>query len=74
MPDKARIKGGSLHFDWPLNGKLRTDVDPMLIGETNFKTLTNFRYVADGIKGVQGMTPINVAAIPYTNLVNGFHF
>ena len=74
MPDKQRIKGGSLHFDWPLNGKLRTDVDSMLIGETNFKTLTNFRYTADGIRGVQGMTPINVAAIPYTNLVNGFHF
>ena len=74
MPDKAKIKGGSQHFDWPLNGKLRKDVDPMLIGETNFQTLTNFRYTADGIKGIQGMTPINVAALPYTNGVNGFHF
>ena len=74
MPDKQKIKGGSLHFDWPLNGKLRTDVDPMLIGETNFQKLINYRYITDGIRGVQGMTPINVAAIPYTNLVNGFHF
>ena len=74
MPNKQLIKGGSLHFDWPLNGKLRTDVDSMLIGETHFKTLTNFIYTADGIRGVQGMTPINVAAIPYTNLVTGFHF
>jgi len=77
MPDQAKkvkMKGGSQHFDWPLNGKFRNDVDAALIGETNFQTLVNFRYTADGITGIQGMTPINVAAIPYTNLSNAYHF
>ena len=74
MPDKDKIKHGSQRFDWPLNGKLRTDVDSMLIGETHFRTLVNFRYTADGIMGIQGMTPINAVALPYTKLVNGYHF
>src|SRR5271157_5827837 len=73
MPTRKLLKSGEEKFDWPLNGRLRIDVDATLIGETNFQKLINFRYTADGIKGILGMTPINVAALPYTKLVNGFY-
>ena len=75
MPIKVLQKQtGHTRFDWPFTGKLRIDVDPALIGETNFRSLINMRYTPDGIKGIQGMTPINISQIGYTNLVNGFHY
>ena len=75
MPTKKlSSQSGLTKFDWPLTGRLRKDVDPALIGETHFQELINLRPVADGIRGIQGMTPLNVAALPYTNIVNGFHF
>ena len=61
-------------FDWPLTGKLRQDVDAFLIGPSNFQTLVNFRYTADGIKGIQGMTPINASAIGYATLNSGYFY
>lgn len=69
-----RKQTGHFHFDWPLIGKLRTDVDPSLIGESNFRELVNFRYSPDGIKGIQGMTPINATPLTYTTTVNGFYY
>ena len=75
MPTKKiSSETGNSRFDWPLTGRLRRDVDPMLIGETNFQTLTNMRYTVDGIKGIQGMTKINATALAYDFVVNGFHF
>jgi hypothetical protein len=59
MPPKISVgTGHHLRFDWPLTGKLRTDVDPMLIGETNFRSLVNMRYRADCPRGILGMTKI----------------
>jgi hypothetical protein len=75
MPTRKLHQQSDLHFfDWPLTGRLRRDVDPILIGPSNFQTLTNMRYVVDGIKGIQGMTKINASALPDHMVVNGFHF
>jgi hypothetical protein len=71
---KIQQQTGHQRFDWPLTGRLRKDVDPMLIGETNFRDLVNMRYTIDGIKGIQGMTKINASALAYLSTVNGFHF
>ena len=61
-------------FDWTLNGRLRTDVDPMLIGETNFCSLINMRPTNDGIKGIAGMQKINSNTMSSRQIVNGYHF
>jgi hypothetical protein len=83
MPTKGlERQTGHQRFDWPLTGKLRKDVDPALIGETNFRELINLRPTADYPKGIQGMTKINVASLRYLwgfivrvlSVVNGFHF
>lgn len=75
MPTKHLTKESKLfRFDWPLNGKVRQDVDPMLIGETNFRQLTNMRYTNDFPKAVKGMTKVNASPFNYTTVDNGFHF
>jgi len=61
-------------FTWLLNGKLRTADDGVLVGEGDFKELTNLRYGDQNPKGILGMTKINAAATSYTDLKNGFHF
>jgi len=73
MADIA-VKGSHLRFDWPLTGKLRNDVDPMLIGETNFRSLVNMRYKTDCPKGILGMTRINAIPLPQSSIEGGFHF
>jgi hypothetical protein len=75
MPASNSTQTGKFQrFDWPLIGKLRIDVDPMLIGEGNFRSLINMRYASDCPRGIQGMTPINVSPLAYKSIVNGFHF
>lgn len=75
MPTKKLQSQSNLtKFDWPLNGKVRTDVDPVLIGETSFRQLTNMRYTNDCPKSIQGMTKINASPTSYTTIKNGFHF
>ena len=75
MPTKSlQQRTGHYRFDWPLNGKLRTDVDGMLIGENNFQRLDNFRYTADSIAGVLGMTKFNATPIDLLTLQNGYHY
>jgi hypothetical protein len=75
MPTKKIVQNSGLHkFDWPLNGKLRTDVDPMLVGETNFQQLTNMCYTNDFPKSIKGMTKINTQPFNYTSVDGGFHF
>ena len=73
---KIISQDGHKRFDWPLTGKLRTDVDPMLIGETNFRSLINMRYKADCPKGILGMTKINTIPLGQSSTVinNGFLF
>lgn len=68
MPDQR-----ASHKEIPLNGKWYT-TDPAAIG-TNFQALTNMRYTDTHIRGVQGMTKINVtAATTYPRVRNAFHF
>ena len=73
MTKEIEKQTGLKKFDWPLNGKLRKDCDGILIGETNFQDLINMRYAADCPRGIQGMTPINVAALSGP-VLNGHHF
>ena len=61
------------HKTIPFSGKFTTN-DPATIGE-NFQTLTNLRYTDTHVKGVQGMTKINTAALTtYLKTRNAFHF
>lgn len=62
------------YFNWALNGKLRNDIDALMIGINNFSRLINMRYVTDGIEGIAGMTKINASATSYLRVDNGFHF
>jgi len=67
MPSKTQ------HKEIPLSGKFYT-ADPAAIGQ-NFQTLKNLRYTDTHIKGVGGMTKINVTAMTTTLLTkNAFHF
>ena len=61
-------------FDIPLTGKLITTEDPLLLGEGDFRSLINLRYTDKTVKGILGMTPINVTPTTYTRIDNGFHF
>ena len=61
-------------FDFPLNGRLITKLDPSLIPEGHFQTLQNMRYNDGGIEGISGMTKINSSAFNYTKTIGGFHF
>ena len=75
MPTKSLQKQtGNFKFDWPLTGRYRNDVDPMLIGPDNFQRCDNFRYTADGIRGILGMTKFNASALDLLQIQNGFHF
>ena len=58
----------------PLNGKWAPASNPALIG-TNFKTLTNMRYVEGHPESIMGMTKINTSAL-VTNLKpkNAYYF
>ena len=71
---KVQQQSGLSPFDWPLNGKLRNDIDSLMIGESNFRQLTNLRYVNDGLKGVLGMSKVNAAPTSYLRIDNGFQF
>lgn len=44
-----------LKHDIPLNGRLITSNDGLLIGESDFQTLTNFEYTDTSIRSVSGM-------------------
>lgn len=85
MPKKAiqktatnTVGSGLQPFERPLNGKLVTAEDPMLIGRTDFTVLKNLRYNDTGIEGVNGMSKIN--ASPFVvlanncNILSGYHF
>ena len=75
MPkQKAQLKTGVHPFDLPFNGKLRLDVDPLLIGPENFRQLTNLRYTNSGVRGVLGSTKINVTPSGYHRIDGGYHF
>lgn len=61
-------------FNFPLNGKLRTVDDGVLLGEGDFKELTNMRYGEYNPKTIRGMTKINAAATNYLSVQSGHHF
>jgi len=61
-------------FDFPLNGRLITKLDPALLPEGHFQTLQNMRYNDGGIEPISGMTKINAAALNYTKVKTGFQF
>jgi hypothetical protein len=65
---------GLLKKDMTFTGKLRTDIDPMLLSPGDFRQLVNMRYLEKGVQGVLGMTKINASAAAYTRIDNGFHF
>lgn len=51
-----------------LNGQLRTDDDPAIIG-TDFRELKNMRSRGAAPRGIKGMTKINTVALPSAPLV-----
>jgi hypothetical protein len=59
----------------PLNGKLITSEDPVVVGK-NFRTLTNMRYGEVSPRSISGMTKINSNVINETYLKtrNAFQF
>ena len=58
----------------PLNGKLVTVDDSLLIGN-NFSTLQNMRYTQTHPQGIGGMTKINTTALTtYLKPRSGFHY
>lgn len=61
-------------IDIPLNGKLCTYEDPLLIGPSDFRQLVNLRYTATNPKGVAGMTKITTTAPAYPVHKTGIHF
>jgi len=61
-------------FDFPLNGRLITKLDPALLPEGHFQSLQNLRYNDGGIEPISGMTKINAAAFNYTKVKTGFQF
>jgi hypothetical protein len=61
-------------FDYPLNGRLITKLDPVLLPEAHFQTLQNFRYNDGGIEPILGMSKNNASAFAYTKVKGGFHF
>ena len=61
-------------FMLPLTGKLRTDVDPLLLGKDDFSELKNLRYTNTGVCGTSGMTAVNETATSPTSIKNGIHF
>ena len=61
-------------FDFPLNGRLITKLDPSLLPEGHFQVLQNMRYNDGGIEPILGMTKINASAFNYTKLKTGFQF
>ena len=61
------------HKEIPFNGKVVL-TDPASIG-TNFRTLTNLRYMDTHVKGVGGMTKINTTALTtYLKTRSAYHF
>jgi hypothetical protein len=61
----------------PLNGKLVTSQDPMVLDEGDFQELTNMRYGETTPQSIYGMTRYNSAAIidtTYLKTRSGFHF
>lgn len=72
--DKRQTDKPLQPFDIPLIGKLRTDVDPILLAPGDFQELKNIRYRNTGIRGIRGMTATNSTPTTYTTVRNGFHF
>jgi hypothetical protein len=67
------MAGKTQHKEIPFSGKFYTS-EPATIGQ-NFRTLTNLRYTDTHVKGVSGMTKINVTALTtYLLTRNAFHF
>ena len=61
----------------PLNGKLVTSQDPMMLDEGDFRELTNMRYGETTPVSVLGMTKYNSAAVidaTYLKARAGFHY
>lgn len=58
----------------PLNGKLITSENPMVIGKSNFRTMTNMRYGNASPKSISGMTKINSTPGTYLKARNAFHY
>jgi hypothetical protein len=61
-------------FDFPLTGKMITSEDSLLLGEGDFRSLINMRYTGKTVRGIQGMTRINVSPTSYLRIDNGFQF
>lgn len=60
--------------EMPLDGKLVTAVDPVMIGP-NFQELKNMRYFDTNPRAIKGMSKINTTALSsYPKISNGFHF
>lgn len=63
-------------FQIAFTGKWKPALDGTQLGENDFQTLTNMRYIdAPGVKSIQGMTKINTTALTtYTKIKSGIHF
>jgi hypothetical protein len=60
--------------EMPLDGRLVTAVDPVMIGP-NFQELKNMRYFDTNPRAIKGMSKINTTALPsYPKISNGYHF
>ena len=60
--------------EMPLDGKLVTAVDPVMIGP-NFQELKNMRYFDTNPRAIAGMSKINTTALSsHPKISNGFHF
>lgn len=71
MPDQEKK---TRHFDTPLNGKLKTFVDPIHLQPNDLRACTNLRPTDTSPKGILGMTKINASAASYLGVKNGYHF
>jgi hypothetical protein len=61
----------------PLNGKLITSQDPLVLDEGDFQDLTNMRYGETTPVSISGMTKYNSVAVvdaTYLKVRSGFHF
>src|SRR3972149_8388383 len=58
----------------PLNGRLRTNVDPSTLGPSDFQTLKNMRYGKTSPKGIAGQTKINTNALANPKIKNATHY
>lgn len=72
QPMTAPQDGVWYDAQYPFNGNWMPDIDPALIGPTNFATIENCRYNDSSIEGIGGYTKVNDTALStYINIKNG---